>query len=284
MPKSTNLIEWCTVRIGEDLNWWVTEVSDDVHWDVDGLSIIDPRQISHMIDLVEPLRGYSFDQDTMDRAFIPFKIQKDLGEGLVRLQRTNESLLDTEESLFGLPDVIDDENGPYADFLNHISKIRVRMLNDIIDFEQPFTVDELEDELREEENNSFIEGRAVHMFDEITRILDYVPTGWELEGDETDEDEKDEVIDDYPDIDDEEAKKISESENLRWDEDEEEETKDEAYQGGPPDEEEAEEKGAKNGEPMNASTPVVIRTDGRTRAHTFTRSRARSLYFLIEIT
>ncbi|MCH2387289.1 MAG: hypothetical protein MKZ70_09415 [Opitutales bacterium] len=242
MPKSTNLIEWCTVRIGEDLNWWVTEVSDDVHWDVDGLSIIDPRQISHMIDLVEPLRGYSFDQDTMDRAFIPFKIQKDLGEGLVRLQRTNESLLDTEESLFGLPDVIDDENGPYADFLNHISKIRVRMLNDIIDFEQPFTVDELEDELREEENNSFIEGRAVHMFDEITRILDYVPTGWELEGDETDEDEKDEVIDDYPDIDDEEAKKISESENLRWDEDEEEETKDEAYQGGPPDEEEAEEK------------------------------------------
>ena len=80
------------------------------------------------------------------------------------------------------------------------------------------------------------------MFDEITRILDYVPTGWELEGDETDEDEKDEVIDDYPDIDDEEAKKISESENLRWDEDEEEETKDEAYQGGPPDEEEAEEK------------------------------------------
>lgn len=243
MPNTTNLIEWCTVRIGEDLNWWVTEVSDDVHWDVDGLSIIDPRQISHMIDLVEPLREYSFDQDTMDRAFIPFKIQKDLGEGLVRLQRTNESLLDTEEPLFGLPDVVDDENGPYADFLNHISKIRVRMLNDIIDFEQPFTVDELEDELREEENNSFIEGRAVHMFDEITRILDYVPTGWELDGDEADEVDEDEDIDDYPDIDDEEAKKISESENLRWDEDEEEETEDEAYQGGPPDEEEeAEEK------------------------------------------
>jgi len=240
MPNTTNLIEWCTVRIGEDLNWWVTEVSDDVHWDVDGLSIIDPRQISHMIDLVEPLRGYSFDQDTMDRAFIPFKIQKDLGEGLVRLQRTNESLLDTEESLFGLPDVVDDENGAYADFLNHISKTRVRMLNDIIDFEQPFTVDELEDELREEENNSFIEGRAVHMFDEITRILDYVPPGWVLDGDEADEDED---IDDYPDIDDEEAKKISESENLRWDEDEEQETEDEAYQGGPPDEEEeAEEK------------------------------------------
>lgn len=244
MPNTTNLIEWCTVRIGEDLNWWVTEVSDDVHWDVDGLSIIDPRQISHMIDLVEPLREYSFDQDTMDRAFIPFKISKDLGEGLVRLQRTNESLLDTEEPLFGLPDVVDDENGPYADFLNHISKIRVRMLNDIIDFEQPFTVDELEDELREEENNSFIEGRAVHMFDEITRILDYVPAGWELDGDEADEVEEDEDIDDYPDIDDEEAKKISESENLRWDEDEEEETEDEAYQGGPPDdeEEEAEEK------------------------------------------
>ena len=243
MPNTTNLIEWCTVRIGEDHNWWVIEVSDDVHWDVDGLSIVDPRQISHLIDLVEPIREYSFDQDAMDRAFIPFKIQKDLGEGLVRLQRTNESLLDTEEPLFGLPNVVDEENGPYADFLNHISKIRVRMLNDIIDFEQPFTVDELEDELREEENNSFIEGRAVHMFDEITRILDYVPTGWELDGDEEDEVEEEEDIDDYPDIDDEEAKKISESENLKWDEDDEEEKEDEAYQGGPPDEEdEVEEK------------------------------------------
>ncbi len=243
MPGTTNQIEWCTVRLGEDLNWWVVEVSDDVHWDVDGLSIIDPRQIAHLIDLAEPLREYNFDQDIMDRAFIAFKIQKDLGEGLVRLVRTKESFFDTDEPLFGLPDVVDEENGPYADFLNHVTRIRVSMLNDIIDFEQNLTVDELEEELREEENNNFIEGRSVHMFTEVTNILDYVPVGWELDGDDDEDGDgsEEEEIEDYPDIDDEEAKKISESENLKWDEDEEEDESDDSYQGGPPDEDEEEE-------------------------------------------
>ncbi len=243
MANATNQIEWCTVKLGEDLNWWVMEVSDDIHWDVDGLSIIDPRQISHLIDLSEPLREYNFDQDIMDRAFIAFKIQKDLGDGLVRLVRTKESFFDTDEPLFGLPDVVDEVNGPYADFLNHITRIRVNMLNDIIDFEQVFTIDELEEELREEENNNFIEGRAVHMFNEITNIMEYVPAGWELDEDDDDKaDDDDEDIDDFPDIDDEEAKKISESENLKWDEEDEEDEDEDSYQGGPPDEDdEAEE-------------------------------------------
>lgn len=223
------------------MNWWVTEVSDDIHWDVDGLSIIDPRQISHLIDLAEPLREYNFDQDLMDRAFIAFKIQKDLGNGQVRLVRTKESFFDTDEPLFGLPDVVDEENGPYADFLNHITRARVNMLNDSIDFEQVFTIDELEDELREEENNNFIEGRAVHMFNEISNIMEYVPAGWELDEDEVDDDDEEEEIDDFPDIDDEEAKKISESENLKWDEDDEDEEDESSYEGGPPDEDKEED-------------------------------------------
>lgn len=237
MPSATNQIEWCTVRLGEDLNWWVVEVSDDVHWDVDGLSIIDPRQVAHLIDLTEPLLEYNFDQDLFDRGFIAFKIQKDLGDGLVRLVRTNEGFYDTDEPLFGLPDVVDEENGPYADLLNHITRIRVNLLNDIIDFEQKFTIDELEEELREEENNNFIEGRAVHMFNELTRILEYVPAGWEVDGEDGEERSEEDVIEDFPEIDDEEAKKISESENLKWDE--EEEAKDDSndtYEGGPPDE------------------------------------------------
>lgn len=241
MANTTNQIEWCTVKLGEDLNWWVIEVSDEIHWDVDGLSIIDPRQVSHLIDLAEPLREYNFDQDIMDRAFIAFKIQKDLGSGNVRLVRTKESFFDTDEPLFGLPDVVDEVNGPYADFLNHITRARVNMLNDIIDFEQVFTIDELEEELREEENNNFIEGRSVHMFNEISNIMEYVPAGWELDEDDGDEADDEEEIEDFPEIDDEEAKKISESENLKWDEDEEDEESEDSYEGGPPDEEEEEE-------------------------------------------
>jgi hypothetical protein len=237
MPSATNQIEWCTVSLGEDMNWWVKEVSDDIHWDTDGLSIIDPRQMAHLIDLAEPLREYNFDQDIMDRAFIAFKIQRDLGDGIVRLVRTKESFFDTDETLFALPDVVDEVNGPYADLMNHITRVRVNMLNDIINFEQNLTIDELEEELREEENNNFIEDRSVHMFNELTSILDYVPTGWELDGDDVKEVSEEEAAEDFPDIDDEEAKKISESENLKWDDDDDEkDSSNDSYEGGPPEE------------------------------------------------
>jgi len=217
------------------MNWWVIEVSDEIHWDVDGLSLIDPRQMSHIVDLIEPLRDYKFDQDVLERGFIPFRIDKDLGDGIIRLVRTKDTFIDSDDPLFGLPDVVDDENGPFADFLDHITKIRVAFLNDMIDFEQKLTIDELEDELREEENNNFIEGKAMHLFNEVTTILDYVPTGWELDDDEVGSDK--EELDEFPDLDeDEEAKKLGENESLKWDEDEEEEEKDDVYEGGPPDE------------------------------------------------
>ena len=56
MAKSSGILDWCMVRLGDDHNWWVREVSDPVRWDTDGLSIIDPRQVAHLIELVEPLR------------------------------------------------------------------------------------------------------------------------------------------------------------------------------------------------------------------------------------
>lgn len=222
------------------MNWWVVEVSDDVHWDVDGLSIIDPRQISHILDLLEPLQEYKLDQDLFDTAFIPFRIQRNLGDGLIRLTRSQESFADADEPLFGLPNVVDDENSPYADFISHITKVRVSMLNDLIDFEQKLTVDEVEDDIREEENNSFIEGRAIHLFNEVTTILDYVPVGWELDDDDASSTGGgDEDIDDFPEIEEEDTSEISKDDSLKWDEDEEDDAEDEkqdsAYQGPPPD-------------------------------------------------
>ncbi|EDY82241.1 hypothetical protein VDG1235_1861 [Verrucomicrobiia bacterium DG1235] len=212
------------------------EVSDDVHWDVDGLSIVDPRQISHILDLLEPLQEYKLDQDLFDTAFIPFRIQKNLGDGLIRLTRSQESFADAEEPLFGLPNIVDDENSPYADFINHITKVRVNMLNDLIDFEQKLTIDEVEDDIREEENNNFIEGRAVHLFHEVTNILDYVPAGWELDDDDSVSVSEGEDIEDFPEIEEEDTTQIAKDPSLKWDEDEEEEEKDEdTYDGPPPD-------------------------------------------------
>ena len=136
---------------------------------------------------------------------------------------------------FALPDVIDEEKGPYADFLDAITRFRVKMLNDLIEFDQNLTVDELEDEIRERQNQEYMEGKAVHPFVEVVSILEYVPEGYELDDDEPAKPGKDD-IDDIPDFE-EEDEKIEEDETMRWDEDEEEEEDDEES-----DEEDDEEK------------------------------------------
>ena len=223
MAKSSATLDWCIVRLGDDHNWWVGEVSDPVRWDVDGLSIIDPRQVAHLIELVEPLRDYGFDQDVFESAFILFRIEKDLGGGKVRLKRVKESLFDSEDKLFALSDILDEENGPYADLLDHLTRCRVKMLNDLFNFESKLTVDEVEDEIREDQNTNFIEGKAVHTFEELTTILDYVPAGYDTDNEEaekpTDAEDED---DDLPELDAAEEEKLKNDESLKWDEDEEE--------------------------------------------------------------
>ena len=223
MAKSSATLDWCIVRLGEDHNWWVDEVSDPVRWDVDGLSIIDPRQMAHLIELVEPLRDYGFDQDLMEAAFIPFRIEKEAGEQRVRLKRVKDSLFESDEKLFALADVLDEENGPYADLLDHLTRCRVKMLNDIFKFESKLTVDEVEDEIREDQNASFIEGKAIHTFEELCAILDYVPAGWESEeGEESTKAGEDDIDDgDLPELDADEEERLKNDESLKWDDDEE---------------------------------------------------------------
>lgn len=220
MPKP-NTLDWCIVRLGDDHNWWVVETSDPVRWDVDGLSIVDPRQIQHLVELVDPLRDYGFDQDVFESAFIPFRIDRDLGTGKVRLKRVKESLFESDEKLFGLPDILDEENGPYADLLDHLTRCRVKMLNDLFEFESKLSVDEVEDEIREEQNTNFIQGKAVHTFEELTAILDFMPAGYDTDEEAPAKDIEDEEDDDLPELDAEEEEKLKNDESLKWDEDEE---------------------------------------------------------------
>lgn len=226
MSNAAPKLEWCIARLGEDMNWWVDEISDDINWDVDGLSILDPRQLAHIIDLLDPLRDYDLQSDLFDDAFYKFRIDGKIGEDRLRLVRGSGSILGSEDMVFALPDVVDDERGPYADFIDHVTRLRVRLLNDSIEFEQKLTVEELEDEIRERQNADFMEGRAIHIFSELCDILEYVPDGYELEGD--DDDDKDGIDkgeEDIPELDDADAEvdeRIEEDETMRWDEDEDE--------------------------------------------------------------
>lgn len=240
MPQSSQKLDWCLARVGEDMNWWVTEVSDPIHWDVDGLGAIDPRQMSYVLEQCDALREYGFDPDIVDEAFSSLKIEREEKEENVRLVRTSESLLEDDNTHFALPDIIDEEKGPYADFLDAITRFRVKMLNDLIEFDQNLTVDELEEEIRERQNQEYMEGKAVHPFVEVISILEYVPEGYELDEDEpVAKTEKDE-IDDIPDFEAEETEKIEEDETMRWDdedEDDEDEDEDEDEKGDDEDEE-----------------------------------------------
>jgi hypothetical protein len=228
MAKAISTLDWCVVRLGDDHNWWVAETSDPVRWDVDGLSIIDPRQLAHLTELVDPLRDYGFDQDVFEAAFIPFRIDKDLGAGKVRLKRMKESLFESEEKLFALPDILDEENGPYADLLDHLTRCRVKMLNDLFKFESKLSVDEVEDEIREDQNSNFIQGKAVHTFEELTAILDYMPAGYDADEETAAKGIEDEDDDELPELDEAEEEKLKNDESLKWDEDEEAEGGDEA--------------------------------------------------------
>jgi hypothetical protein len=220
MAKATSTLDWAVVRLGDDHNWWVAETSDPVRWDVDGLSIVDPRQLQHLIELVDSLRDYGFDQDIFEGAFILFRIDKDLGSGKVRVKRVKESLFESEEKLFCLPDILDEENGPYADLLDHLTRCRVKMLNDLFNFESKLSVDEVEDEIREDQNSNFIQGKAVHTFEELTSILDYMPAGYDADEEAPAKDVEDEGDDDLPELDEEEEQKLKNDESLKWDEDE----------------------------------------------------------------
>ena len=207
------------------MNWWVKEISDPIHWDIDGLGIIDPKQFQYIIDLIEPLYEYGFLNEILDKAFYSFIIEKINPDKSVDLKRTVETILDCEEQFFALPDVIDEDKGPYADFLDHITKLRVKMLNNSLEFSQKLTIEELEEDIREEQNKDYMEGRSTHFFSEITSILEYLPEGFELDNDEEPESKEssDHNLEEIADINEEVDDEIEADETMKWDEEEESE-------------------------------------------------------------
>jgi hypothetical protein len=219
MPRAK--LDWCVVHLGEDLNWWVDETSDDIHWDVDALGILDPRQLVHILDLLEALREYGYDPQGAEEAFFAFRIDREVKGNKVRLTRIGESIFETEEHVFALPDMTDEDKGAYADFLDEISKARVKMLNDLIELDQSLTVDELEEAIRERQNADYFDGRSVHPFTEITSILEYVPEGYEIDTDEEPAraEPEEEGLEGIPDFE-EEGEVIEEDETMHWDEEE----------------------------------------------------------------
>ncbi|MDR1255948.1 MAG: hypothetical protein LBJ94_03450 [Puniceicoccales bacterium] len=198
---TANKLNWCIVRLGEDFNWWVSEVSDDIHWEAEGLGILDPNQVEYMVDLLVQMQAYGLRNDVVEDAFFKFSIEKELPKSMIRLVASSEELMFSKEKIFAMPNAIDDNEGPYVDFIDHIIAIRVKMLNANLNFKQPFEIEELEEAIRDEQQADYVSGKGHHVFEEIVSILDYVPLGYSLDDDATEQDLEAEV--DLPDFEDE---------------------------------------------------------------------------------
>lgn len=236
MSKPFQKLEWCIVRLGKDLNWWVEEISDPITWDTEGLGILDPKQVSYVMDLIDSMHEYGLQKDLIDEAFFKFRIDGDLGGGKIRLARVidPETLLNPDEPLFWLPDLINDEHSAYADLLDHLTKVRVKMLNHLIDFKQRLTIDEIEDAMSEAHHSHFLEFKSIHTFHELRSLLEYVPSGFEDELGKDDVEPAEEDID-IPtgvliEVEDEEElmqELVEKNANIKYSEDDEEGLEDE---------------------------------------------------------
>ena len=221
MAKISNKLKWCKIRLGNDLNWWVTETSDKVNWDSDGLSVIDPRQASHMLETLQALKEYGLQDSIVENAFFTFTIDSK-NKNEVKISYVTGSVFD-DEQYFLLPNNLDDESSPYAEFLDHITALQVKMLNDSFKFEEKLTIEDLEDDIREKFHNDYMEGKAIHVFPEIMDILEYVPAGYSLEDEDEDFDKAKTDDDEYDDIDDlpGEEENLEEDETMHWDDEDE---------------------------------------------------------------
>jgi len=240
MKKTSPSLDWCIVRCDEKKKWWVDSISDNENWDIEDLGIIDPKQFLYINELLDSMTEFGLESQLIDEAFFTFEISEELKGDKVRLDRVRDSLLKAEDMLFALPDVLDEEKGPYADFLSHVSQIRVSMLNELIEFAEPYTLEEMEEVLSEKLNNDYLEGRRTHFSDELIAILEFVPDGFELDSDLDEERDGNEEGEDYSDLDSElldisdKEEKLLPDEDLKWD-DEEEKEETTPYEGGAPD-------------------------------------------------
>jgi hypothetical protein len=191
-------VEWCIAKLKNDYKWWLEKVSNDTHIDVDYRGIIDPRQFEHLIELTTPLFEYGLRSETVEGAFLKFRIVAELPNNQIKLEFTPTKKLSSEDPLFLLPNVIADNEGPYAEFIDHIIRFRVKVLNDSVDFKVPINVEEIEETLRERYQEKYMEGNNIHVFDEIVDILEYTPDGYDIvhKGD-FDKDEEDLENEDY---------------------------------------------------------------------------------------
>ena len=176
-PRSTP--RWIVARLGEDLNWWIDQTSDELGTEPGRLGLLDPTQVAHLMQALDGYRPYGLDPEQVSQAFQTYSIESELDDQRVRVSRCDESIYNTSEKLFAFPLDEEEGTGPYAKLLVSLSAARIRMLNRTHDYAHACTEDEMYEELDATDSDRFFSDESLHPFEEISEILQWKPAEWD---------------------------------------------------------------------------------------------------------
>jgi hypothetical protein len=170
---------WLVVRLGNDLNWWADEASEETYWPDQGLSVLDPRQFRDVLERVAEYRGEGFDLKTFARAFRLFTVDAELPDGRLRLTALRQPLDEGDAKLFALPDFSSEEESGYRDLVDSLVEMRVKLLNRTHRYAANLDALDLEEELQDRANDRYFDGTNIHCYDELNEILKWAPAEWD---------------------------------------------------------------------------------------------------------
>jgi hypothetical protein len=166
------------VRLGEDFNWWIFPAPEEPDSPLANRSVLDPRQLRHVVEALAKYRQHGLDLKSFAQAFYFYALSSEISDGLLQLEATNTGFADGETELFALP-VIDDDDGPYFDFIDQLSDARIHYLNSTHQYTHACTLDEMQDELAALDHDRYFSTETMHAFDEVNQILEWSPAEWD---------------------------------------------------------------------------------------------------------
>jgi hypothetical protein len=166
---------WIIVRLGDDMNWWLEETSDDFAWPEGGLGVLDPRQVGHLTGQLTEYRSHGFVPRRFADAFHVYSLASEIEDGRLKLTLSEEELGAAGGELFALPILKQDGAGRYYEFLDALCAARIRKLNATHHYARNCDETDMFEELDALDLDRYFGSATTHAFDEINEILEWEP-------------------------------------------------------------------------------------------------------------
>jgi hypothetical protein len=167
------------VHLSDDFNWWIAETNHELGANVHQRGVLDPRQVAHLVELLDKYEPYGVSRDQFAAAFQVYTAASELADDRLRLAKLDEPIHHTGEQLFALPLLTDDGESPYAQFLAALSAAHVRFLNTTHEFARACTELEMFEEIDALDSDRYFSEETIHTFDEINEIITWSPAEWD---------------------------------------------------------------------------------------------------------